>query len=57
MAAVGAMPTHWHKLMATRVLLVVSGTALPLAIAVYTTGAQRTGKQVGGARRHEVTDC
>lgn len=37
--------------------LVVSGTAFPLAVAVHTTGAQGTGEQIGGAWRHEVTDC
>lgn len=48
---------HWHGLTVPRALLVVSGTAFPLAVAVHTTGAQGTGEQVGGARRHEVTDC
>lgn len=51
------LPMHWHELTVPRALLVVSGTAFPLAVAVHTTGAQGTGEQVGGARRHEVTDC
>lgn len=42
---------------APKALLVVSGAAFPLAVAIHTAGAKGAGEQVGGARGHEVTDC
>lgn len=42
---------------APKALLVVGGAAFPFAVAIHATGAQGAGKEVGGARGHEITDC